>query len=269
MQRYYDLQKKRLIYFGEKPSRQFWDSHWEMAKNAARNIVNTTRTFASLVTPKFLKPDQGVILEGGCGSGENVAALVNNGYKCIGIDWAEKTVSILNKYAPELDIRQGDVRKLPFPDDYFAGYWSVGVIEHFWEGYEPIALEMARVIKENGYLFLAFPYMSPLRKIKAGLVIYEKWNNEGKENFYQFALDKRNVADKFENLGFSLARSIPFSSIKGLKDEIAVLKPILQRLYDYRGGNRFLNLFKDYLSIGVAPVASHCILLVLRKKPQF
>ena len=55
----------------------------------------------------------------------------------------------------------------------------------------------------------------------------------------------------------------------GLKDEIAVLKPILQRLYDYRGGNRFLNLFKDYLSIGVAPVASHCILLVLRKKPQF
>lgn len=269
MQRYYDRKNKRLIYLGKKPSPVFWDTHWEMAKNAARNIVNTTRTFASLVTPKFLKPDQGVILEGGCGSGENVAALVNNGYKCIGIDWAEKTVSILNKYAPELDIRQGDVRKLPFPDDYFAGYWSVGVIEHFWDGYEPIALEMARVIKENGYLFLAFPYMSPLRKIKAGLGLYEKWNNEGKENFYQFALDKRNVADKFENLGFSLARSIPFSSIKGLKDEIAVLKPILQRLYDYRGGNRFLNLFKDYLSIGVAPVASHCILLVLRKKPQF
>jgi len=265
MRRYYDWKQKRLIYFGKKPSPVFWDTHWEMAKNAARNIVNTTRTFASLVTPKFLKPDQGVILEGGCGSGESVAALVNNGYKCIGIDWAEKTVSILNKYAPELDIRQGDVRKLPFPDKYFAGYWSMGVIEHFWEGYEPIAREMTRVIKDNGYLFLAFPYMSPLRKIKAGLGIYEKWNNEGKENFYQFALSKREVVNYFGSLGFALVRSIPFSSTKGLKDEILFLKPLLQKLYDYKGNNRLINLFKSYLSIVVAPVASHSILLVLRK----
>jgi len=265
MKTYYDRKQKRLIYFGKKPSRQFWDSHWDRVETDVAGIVETTRTFATLITQRYLKPEHGIILEGGCGRGQNVAALVNNGYRCIGIDWAEKTVSILNKYAPELDIRQGDVRKLPFPDKYFAGYWSMGVIEHFWEGYEPIAREMTRVIKDNGYLFLAFPYMSPLRKIKAGLGIYEKWNNEGKENFYQFALSKREVVNYFGSLGFALVRSIPFSSTKGLKDEILFLKPLLQKLYDYKGNNRLINLFKSYLSIVVAPVASHSILLVLRK----
>lgn len=266
MQRYYDRKNKRLIYLGKKPSPVFWDTHWEMAKNAARNIVNTTRTFASLVTPKFLKPEHGIILEGGCGRGQNVAALVNQGYKCIGIDWAEKTVSMLNKYAPELDIRQGDVRKLPFPDNYFAGYWSVGVIEHFWEGYEPIALEMARVIKQGGFLFLSFPYMSPLRKLKAVLGLYESWEGEQAEGgFYQFVIEKNGVTGYFEKLGFSLVRTYPHSSVKGLKDEVSLLKPWLQHLYDYSGNNRMINFLKSYLSIALAPVTSHCILLVLKK----
>ncbi len=265
MQRYYDWKQKRLIYFGKKPSRQFWDSHWDLAENEIIKIVSTRRNFASLVTAKYLKPEHGIILEGGCGKGENVAALVNNGFKCIGIDWAEKTVALLNKYAAGLDIRQGDVRKLPFPDKYFAGYWSMGVIEHFWDGYEPIALEMTRVIKDNGYLFLAFPYMSPLRKFKAGLGFFVEYKTDKIDEFYQFVLDKKEVVNHFESLGFTIVRSISFSSLKGLKDEIAFLKPILQKLYDYKGNNCFINLFKSYLSVGVAPVASHSILLVLRK----
>lgn len=266
MQRYYDLQKKRLIYFGKKPSRQFWDSHWDLAENEIIKIVSTRRNFASLVTAKYLKPEHGIILEGGCGTGENVAALVNNGYRCIGIDWAEKTVALLNKYAAGLDIRQGDVRKLPFPDKYFTGYWSMGVIEHFWDGYEPIAREMARVIKQGGFLFLSFPYMSPLRKLKAALGLYGSREGEQAEGgFYQFAIEKNGVISYFEKFGFSLVRTYPHSSVKGLKDEVSLLKPWLQHLYDYSGNNRMINFLKSYLSIALAPVTSHCILLVLKK----
>jgi len=265
MKTFYDRQKKRLIYSGKKPSPKFWDTHWDKTEADVAGIVETTRTFATLITQRYLKPGDGIILEGGCGRGQNVAALVNQGYKCIGIDWAEKTVALLNRYAAELDIRQGDVRKLPFPDNYFAGYWSVGVIEHFRDGYEPIALEMTRVIKDNGYLFLAFPYMSPLRKFKAAMGIFSENKTDEVEYFYQFALDKKEVINHFESLGFTLVRSIPFSSIKGLKDEIVFLKPLMQKLYDYKGHNRLINLFKSYLSIGVAPVACHSVLLVLRK----
>ncbi len=265
MKTYYDRKQKRLIYFGKKPSRQFWDSHWDRVETDVAGIVETTRTFATLITQRYLKPEHGIILEGGCGRGQNVAALVNNGYRCIGIDWAEKTVSILNKYAPELDIRQGDVRKLSFPDNYFAGYWSVGVIEHFWEGYEPIAREMARVIKQGGFLFLSFPYMSPLRKLKAVLGLYESWEGEQAEGgFYQFVIEKNGVAAYFGKFGFSLVRTYPHSSVKGLKDEVSLLKPWLQHLYDYSGNNRMINFLKSYLSIALAPVTSHCILLVLR-----
>ena len=144
----------------------------------------------------------------------------------------------------------------------------MGVIEHFWEGYEPAALEMARVIKDDGYLFLAFPYLSPLRKFKAGLGFYPEYRTDEVDEFYQFALHKKDVINHFESLGFTLVRVIPFSSIKGLKDEIFFLKPLLQKLYDYRGNSRFINLFKNYLSIAVSPVASHSILLVLRKNPS-
>jgi len=257
-----------LIYFGKKPSVEFWDSHWDLAENTIRQILSTKKNFVSLITEKYLKPEHGIILEGGCGTGQNVAALVNNGYRCIGIDWAEKTVALLNRYAAGLDIRQGDVRKLPFPDKYFAGYWSMGVIEHFREGYEPVALEMARVIKDNGYLFLAFPYLSLLRKFKAALGFFPEYKTDESDEFYQFALDKKEVVNQFESLGFALVRSICFSSIKGLKDEIVFLKPLLQKLYDYRGNNRFIDLFISYLSVAAAPVASHSILLVLRKNAQ-
>ena len=150
--RYFDPVKKQLIYIESKAGPSFWDSHWKLDKNI-RKILRIKNTYVSNITRQFLKPRDGIILEGGCGKGHNVASLFNNGYRVIGIDYAEKSVMILNQYLPELDIRLADVRDLPFEDNYFIGYWSIGVIEHFWEGYESIALEMSRVIKYNGYLF--------------------------------------------------------------------------------------------------------------------
>ena len=47
---------------------------------------------------------------------------------------------------PQLDVSYGDVRALEFEDDSFDGYWSLGVIEHFPDGYEDIGQEMTRVI---------------------------------------------------------------------------------------------------------------------------
>jgi len=63
------------------------------------------------------------------------------------------------------------------------------VIEHFWEGYNEILKEAKRVLKPKGYLFLTFPYMSPLRKFRANLGLYRilDFNNKSKnDDFYQF-----------------------------------------------------------------------------------
>ena len=267
--RYFDPIKKQLIYIESKASSSFWDSHWKLDKNIRHEILGRKDTFVSHITKQYLKPKDGIILEGGCGRGHYVASLGNNGYRVIGIDFAKKTVNILNQYLPELDIRFGDVRKLPFKDNYFIGYWSLGVIEHFWEDYELIALEMSRVIKDNGYLFLVFPYMSPLRRMKARLGLYDLWHEAiPTDNFYQFALNSKLVFENFQKIGFKLIRARPFDGIKGTKDEIAIIKPLLQKLYDYKGNNRFINRFRAHISTLLSPKASHCILLILRKCAQ-
>ena len=48
-------------------------------------------------------------------------------------------------------------------------YWSLGVIEHFFNGYKEIAEEANRILKNKGFIFLTFPSMNILRKQKQNL----------------------------------------------------------------------------------------------------
>lgn len=138
------------------------------------------------------------------------------------------------------------------------------MIEHFWEGYDEILKEIKRVLKPNGYLFLSFPYISPLRKFKANLGFYKIFNNRLKnDNFYQFILDEKRVKDNIKKYEFIFVSRYPFDATKGLKDELFLLKPILQKIYDDKSivskGIRVLN------SILFSKFACHSILLVFKK----
>ena len=72
----------------------------------------------------------------------------------------------MNKIDPNLNIKFSDVKHLFLEDNSVAGYWSLGVIEHFWDGYSEISNEMLRVIKPEGFLFITHPYISSLRRLK-------------------------------------------------------------------------------------------------------
>lgn len=265
MKSYFDPKRKLLVCYRANSTPDFWDSHWNGAERDEIDIVGTKDTHVSRVTKKYLNPEEGIILEGGCGTGEHVAALVNNGYRCIGIDFAEKTVSAIQQRFPELDIRYGDVRALPFEDGFFAGYWSVGVIEHSWEGYGTILSEMARVLRREGYLFLSFPYMSPLRKMKSRFNAYESFRDENPDGFYQFILDAKSVLEDLRAYRFDLIDARPWDGLKGTKDEIRAVKPLLQSLYDYRGENAFIKRWKGAVDNLLSSIAAHNILLILKK----
>ncbi|MGR3318584.1 MAG: class I SAM-dependent methyltransferase, partial [Candidatus Anammoxibacter sp.] len=88
------------------------------------------------------------------------------GFDAYGVDIAQDTVRTIRKRRPEIKIEIADVRKLPFSDEYFDGYWSLGVIGHFYDGYDKVFHEMRRIIRGGGYLFLSFPHMSFLRNCK-------------------------------------------------------------------------------------------------------
>ena len=161
-----------------------------------------------------------------------------------------------------------DVRKLNFPNNFFDGYWSLGVIEHFWEGYHEIIKEAGRVIRPGGYLFLTLPYMSLLRKLKAKIGLYKKFQREktNADQFYQFILDKNKTIKDVEQHKFRFILKYPYAATKGIKDEISLLRPLLQKIYDSRNiiakGIKFLN------SILFSKIARYSILLIFQKNEE-
>ncbi|GAG31406.1 unnamed protein product, partial [marine sediment metagenome] len=126
------------------------------------------------VTPYILKyvPKEGRVLEAGCGSGRFVYYLNGLGYDITGIEINPQTVEVLNRRYPELDIVQGDVRRLPFPDESFSGLLSLGVIEHVVEGLDEPIREMFRVLTRKGYALVIVPSFNTVRKIKHAIGVY-------------------------------------------------------------------------------------------------
>ena len=267
MKRIFDKQNKDLKYYKNSPTKEYWDKHWSISKDIILNIISTKDTFVSDITKKWLDKDKGKILEGGCGKGQHVSALRSNGYDVIRLDFAEQTVEVLNKFAPQLKIIKGDVRDLPFNENYFSGYWSLGVIEHFEDIYENISKEMCKVIKPGGGLFLALSYISPLRKLKGRLRLYSSIK-EKNDKFYQFALNSETVINNFSKLGFHLEKKHYIAGLKGLKDEIPIFKSMVELLIRYRGKNIFIKIIRKMLETLSLHFSAHSILLILKKKNE-
>lgn len=263
--RYYDQENRRLVYIEENATPEFWDRQWEDEKLKKSILAGAKERFVYPITHRYLKPGS-KILEGGCGKGQFVYSLHARGYNATGIDFAPRVVEKAKSVVPELKLFVGDVRNLNLTDNSFDGYWSLGVIEHFPEGYEAIGREMHRVLKSGGYLFLTFPYMSPLRRLKALCGFYPKHDPTkfDREHFYQFALSSKSVLENFTHWGFELIKEKPYEGFKGFKDESGPLKPFLQAIYNNKS---FLAQGIAYvLSWLLAPISGHAILLVLRKK---
>jgi len=264
MQRYYDREYERLIYVDNAPTEDFWDAHWQ-AIDFRKAICATPSTWVTRVTKKYL-PAESKILEGGCGVANHVYALSKQGFIPIGLDFAPNTVEKIRKYAPELHIELGDVRDLPFEDNQFDGYWSLGVIEHFWDGYDEIAREMTRVLRPGGYLFLSFPCMSRLRRRKARKSQYPYWNGGDIEppGFYQFALNPELVKTHMSKLGFKLVYETGLDAVKGIKDEVVYLNTTLQAVYDSK--TIAAGIIRRMSNIILSNCSGHSRLLILQKR---
>jgi len=263
--RYYDKQNKRLVYIGESASPDFWDRLFDTENFRETIERGKNDRFILKILKKYIPDKKERILEGGCGGGRIIYCMHVHGYKSIGIDSAKKTVDRLKKIFSELDVRIGDVSNLQFPDNYFIGYWSIGVIEHFWRGYHDVLKEMRRVLVDGGYIFLSFPYMSPLRRLKAKLGLYQEFADGGEGRFYQFALNVNIVIRELEANGFRIIEERPLAGIKGLKDEVSLFKSMLQGLFSYKGTSLWIRGLRFLLDMLLAPFTGHTIFLVLKK----
>lgn len=263
MTKYYDRLNKRLVFIGKAAEGGYWDKHWQ-SEDFERLLKVRDNRFIISNTRRYLLPDA-KIFEGGCGRGDKMYALFSHGYDVYGVDYAKDTVENINRYVPELKVILGDVRKLNFEDGFFDGYWSLGVIEHFYDGYDLILHEAYRVLKKGGYFFVTVPAISWLRRQKVRMGRYPEYNESEhiKGIFFQFAFDSKELIKHFHAKNFKLVKSEPIDGIKGLKDEILLFKPVLQPFYD---SNSFLaRIIKKVINILVRPFANHMMFFIFKK----
>lgn len=252
----------RLVYLDEKATPEFWDARWraEGPPVASRQDDEVVR-----VTARYL-PAGSRVLEGGCGRGNKVKALADSGFAATGIDFAEESVRQARIEYPGLDIREGDVRSLPFPADYFDGYWSIGVIEHFWTGYDAILAEAHRVLRPGRLLFLTAPWLSPYRRWRARKGGYPRLDFASEpEAFYQFALGRREVTAALERHGFELLRWRGLAPEISMQEDMDSLRRPVQWLLGSRGPVP-KRVLRRVVTGAAGPFCGHSFMAIARRR---
>ncbi|HLA73878.1 MAG TPA: class I SAM-dependent methyltransferase [Steroidobacteraceae bacterium] len=251
----------RLVYLHAKATPEYWDAWWRATGKAPPPSPDDE---VVRVTSRYL-PRGARLLEGGCGRADKVKSLAVAGYGAVGVDFAEDAVKQSGIDYPGIDVRQGDVRKLDFPDASFDGYWSIGVIEHFWDGYEDILAEAARVVKPEGILFLTAPWFSPYRLAKARRGGYQVVEFEREpESFYQFALPRAEVEGRLARHGFAVERWSGIAAEISMREDMPALKRQVEWLFGSRG-SVFKRAFRRALSDGLSGYCGHSFLAIARR----
>jgi ubiquinone/menaquinone biosynthesis C-methylase UbiE len=89
------------------------------------------------------------LLDAGCGAGFHLYTLARRGFSCAGLDAADGMVERARELNPGLDIRQGDVERLPFADGMFDFVISIEVIRYLADPVKCLS-EFRRVLKPGG-----------------------------------------------------------------------------------------------------------------------
>lgn len=227
------VEGQRLVYYRRSADAEFWDNHWQTnfsAKLYRWAEKGELKDFEEPFT-RYL-PQQGRILEAGCGLSQYVLALRVRGYDCEGVEWGTETVNMVHQFYPDLPIRVGDVTRLETPDGYYDGYISLGVVEHRQAGPDPFLKEAHRVLSDEGILLLSVPYFHPLRRAKARLGLYK--GEQMGLSFYQYAFTIEEMSQILQNAGFRVITTFGYSGYKGIKDETPLLRQMVKwRPFDW------------------------------------
>jgi ubiquinone/menaquinone biosynthesis C-methylase UbiE/8-oxo-dGTP pyrophosphatase MutT (NUDIX family) len=139
-----------------------WNHLWEKRHGYATNRTNAAEDkieFFQKLGIKFYENER--VLEAGCGDASVVTSLTKKfGVDAYGIDISTEALLKAQNKADYLDqhinLQQGDVRNMPYPDNVFNKIISLGVIEHF-NCPKSCITEMFRTLQPRGEIILMTP----------------------------------------------------------------------------------------------------------------
>ena len=113
------------------------------------------------------------ILDLGCGSGRHLVYYAKLGYDVCGIDMSPEAIKLSEKWLADegfkAELHCQDMKRLPWPNNFFDAVFSVQVIEHNrLEHIQKIIKEVHRVIHPAGYFFTIIKKYPPRKDWKNG-----------------------------------------------------------------------------------------------------
>ena len=190
--------KKDIVHKLDIETKQAWDENWQnVSVTEIMEIFNYPRVKKQInIFRKYLPKDK-PILEGGCGLGPYVMHLKDLGYDIVGIDYNKDPIVKAKKFREDCEFICGDILDLQFPDNYFGGYLSLGVLEHFAEGPDEAIKEANRVLKKDGVFIVIVPRLSILHKLKLPLKML-------KETKFLRKLFRKNITSSYFERYFNI-----------------------------------------------------------------
>lgn len=135
-------------------TRSFFDtvaSDWHTIRLQAEGSADYLEELARLI------PDEGALLELGCGSGALLEKLLPRGGETIGVDYSpsmvEEAKERLSRFSPTPDLRLGSLEHLPVADESVETAVGCMVFHHLNDPQEAL-LDAARVLVDNGRLVI-------------------------------------------------------------------------------------------------------------------
>jgi ubiquinone/menaquinone biosynthesis C-methylase UbiE len=219
-----------------------WENSWGRKKQTLDfdKPINDWDYFDSLrakyLADRFIPKDRQILtLEAGCGSASVSTYFALKGARTVMLDASASALKAaqanFDKYGLKGEFVNGNMEKLPFPDEKFDLVMSFGVLEHF-EDMRPSIKEMARVLKPGGIFFAAVSpkkrsiqalgdlvnmFMRFLYNLKHGRIKEAFFHSyPAKPEFYENSLPAKDYAAIVEQCGIKdveLSGCRPFPSL--------------------------------------------------------
>ncbi len=130
----------------------------------ARNPAQTDAEVAFLAEQL---PAGGRVLDLACGTGRVAVPLARRGFVVAGLDISGRALDVARTEAPDLEFRQGDMRRLPWPDASFDGVINIWTAFGYYQEQpddEQALAEVARVLRPGGVFVLDTVNLSGLHR---------------------------------------------------------------------------------------------------------
>jgi len=224
---------------GEKRS-DYWDKKMEelyfthpelliqiLSKSCALSFIN-----------QFL-PEEGLILDGGCGSNFLAKMLDTEKRKIVGLDFAISNLTKGKDVYQDVYAVGGDLNRLPFKDDSFDAILSASTAEHIERGPQLLFEETRRVLKDERVFLCIMPTYNledlivdkvggPFAKRNDGLretthmeskMLYKPVKTieeEGRDGFFAYWFSRRSIERMLKDAGFSVEKSFSLDILGGM-----------------------------------------------------